>query len=317
MSRKRSSGSNFCASQNLAFLSSKNTGGTNEVNVASGDFGVITGGGINQVSSTPFRMDDDWGIGSSMEGGYVDCQSKEVHSKDRKEFGLQRKMTYLEGIKGKDLMVTMALGECTIIELSSQALTTYLRYGHFNTGKGKLYTDFKKSRWVWRTKGNYLDHVSKDNGPFMLEKIEAIHVILLKDHAVWIVVSLAYVSNGKKLFFMEYEDFNGGFVAFGVNPKDELNFKLLNESQVVLRAPRKDDVYSLDLKNIVPSGGNGYHQKDRKPSQNDKTEHGMEKTVQNQGQSPKMPKSESILKNQQSNRMPELKNTIDANLYHI
>ncbi|GKE54401.1 hypothetical protein Tco_1489557, partial [Tanacetum coccineum] len=38
----------------------------------------------------------------------------------------------------------------------------------------------------------------------------------------------------------------------------------------------------------------GYHQKDRKPSQNDKTEHGMEKTVQNQGQSPKMPKSESI-----------------------
>ncbi|GJU30360.1 hypothetical protein Tco_1173949 [Tanacetum coccineum] len=48
----------------------------------------------------------------------------------------------------------------------------------------------------------------------------------------------------------------------------------------------------------------GYHQKDRKPSQNDKTEHGMEKTVQNQGQSPKMPKSESILKN-----------TIECNLY--
>ncbi|GJU15851.1 putative ribonuclease H-like domain-containing protein [Tanacetum coccineum] len=33
------------------------------------------------------------------------------------------------------------------------------------------------------------------------------------------------------------------------------NFKLLDESQVVLRAPRKDDVYSLDLKNIIPSGG--------------------------------------------------------------
>ncbi|GKD00569.1 hypothetical protein Tco_1170843 [Tanacetum coccineum] len=46
----------------------------------------------------------------------------------------------------------------------------------------------------------------------------------------------------------------------------------------------------------------GYQQKDRKPSQNDKTEHGMEKTVQNQGQSPIIPKSESILKNQQSNR---------------
>ncbi|GJW80015.1 putative ribonuclease H-like domain-containing protein [Tanacetum coccineum] len=32
------------------------------------------------------------------------------------------------------------------------------------------------------------------------------------------------------------------------------SFKLRNESQVILRAPRKDDVYNLDLKNIVPSG---------------------------------------------------------------
>ncbi|GKE69991.1 hypothetical protein Tco_1528063, partial [Tanacetum coccineum] len=45
-------------------------------------------------------------------------------------------------------------------------------------------------------------------------------------------------------------------------------------------------------------------QKDRKPSQNDKTEHGMEKTVQNQGQNPKMSKPES-----------ELKNTVGRNLY--
>ncbi|GKA85896.1 retrovirus-related pol polyprotein from transposon TNT 1-94 [Tanacetum coccineum] len=44
------------------------------------------------------------------------------------------------------------------------------------------------------------------------------------------------------------------------------------------------------------------NRKDRKPSQNDKTEHGIEKTVQNQGQSPKMPKSESIQKESQSNR---------------
>ncbi|GKE48858.1 putative ribonuclease H-like domain-containing protein, partial [Tanacetum coccineum] len=33
------------------------------------------------------------------------------------------------------------------------------------------------------------------------------------------------------------------------------SFKLLDESQVILKAPRKNDVYSLDLKNIVPSGG--------------------------------------------------------------
>ncbi|GJR27586.1 GATA transcription factor 5-like protein [Tanacetum coccineum] len=59
--------------------------------------------------------------------------------------------------------------------------------------------------------------------------------------------------------------------------------------------------------------GSGYQQKGRKPSQNDKTEHGMEITVQNQGQSPKMTKSESILKNQQSLKTgagKKLKNTI-------
>ncbi|GJV88696.1 ribonuclease H-like domain-containing protein [Tanacetum coccineum] len=81
-----------------------------------------------------------------------------------------------------------------------------------------------------------------------------------------------------KAYLSDYEDFNGGFVAFGSDPKggkitgkgkiktanldfddvyfvDELNFKLLDESQVVLRAHRKDDAYRLDLKNIVPSGG--------------------------------------------------------------
>ncbi|GJS42538.1 hypothetical protein Tco_0567581 [Tanacetum coccineum] len=60
------------------------------------------------------------------------------------------------------------------------------------------------------------------------------------------------------------------------------------------------DIFLAPDDSIPPRSG--YQQKDRKPSQNDKTEHGMEKTVQNQGQSPKMPKSESILKNQQSNR---------------
>ncbi|GJX07789.1 hypothetical protein Tco_0195721 [Tanacetum coccineum] len=40
----------------------------------------------------------------------------------------------------------------------------------------------------------------------------------------------------------------------------------------------------------------GYQQKDRKPSQNDKTEHGLEKTVQNQGQVQKCQKLESILR---------------------
>ncbi|GJS05731.1 hypothetical protein Tco_0322239 [Tanacetum coccineum] len=53
---KRSSGSNS-ASKNLAFLSSENTNSTNEVSTASGDIGVSTAGGINQVPTTPSAHD--------------------------------------------------------------------------------------------------------------------------------------------------------------------------------------------------------------------------------------------------------------------
>ncbi|GJZ75688.1 hypothetical protein Tco_0640153 [Tanacetum coccineum] len=53
--------------------------------------------------------------------------------------------------------------------------------------------------------------------------------------------------------------------------------------------------------------GSGYHQKDRKPSQNDKTEHGMEKTVQNQGQSPKMSNDRVNTEEPAVNRALELK----------
>ncbi|GJZ40662.1 hypothetical protein Tco_0587548 [Tanacetum coccineum] len=33
------------------------------------------------------------------------------------------------------------------------------------------------------------------------------------------------------------------------------NFKLIDECQVLLRVPRKKNMYSVDLKNIVPKGG--------------------------------------------------------------
>ncbi|GJV85883.1 putative ribonuclease H-like domain-containing protein [Tanacetum coccineum] len=160
-------------------------------------------------------------------------------------------------------------------------MTTAGKRAVVNTGKGKLDTDLNKSRW-----GNLK--------------------ILLQDHAV-VDSGCSSHMTGNKAYISDYEDYNGGFVAFGSDPKggkitgkgkietanldfddvyfvyelkfnlfsvsqmyDKKNsvlfteskclilspsFKLLDESQVVLRAPRKDDVYSLDLKNIVPSGG--------------------------------------------------------------
>ncbi|GKA97487.1 putative ribonuclease H-like domain-containing protein, partial [Tanacetum coccineum] len=63
--------------------------------------------------------------------------------------------------------------------------------------------------------------------------------ILLQDHAV-VDSGCSSHMTGNKAYLLDYEDFNGGCVAFESDPKG---------------APRKDGVYSLDLKNIVPSGG--------------------------------------------------------------
>ncbi|GKB46226.1 hypothetical protein Tco_0896979, partial [Tanacetum coccineum] len=41
-----------------------------------------------------------------------------------------------------------------------------------NTGKGKMDNALKKSRWVWRPKGNYMDHESKEKGSFILKKFK-------------------------------------------------------------------------------------------------------------------------------------------------
>nr|GEY05586.1 hypothetical protein [Tanacetum cinerariifolium] len=66
---------------------------------------------------------------------------------------------------------------------------------------------------------------------------------------------------GKKFFLSEYQEFDGGFVAFAGSSKGDTecvvlspNFKLLDESQVLLRVPRKN-MYIVDLRNVAPSVG--------------------------------------------------------------
>ncbi|GKE90654.1 hypothetical protein Tco_1571749 [Tanacetum coccineum] len=161
-----------------------------------------------------------------------------------------------------------------------------------NTSKGKMDNALKKSRWVWKPKGNYMDHGNPE--------------ICLQDHVVVDSGCSSHMTSNKA-YLSDYEDYNGGFLAFGSDPKvgkitgkgkirtanldfddvyfvDELkfnlfsvsqmydkknsvlftdteclilspSFKLFDESQVILRTPRQNDVYNLDLKNIVPSRG--------------------------------------------------------------
>ncbi|GJT71838.1 putative ribonuclease H-like domain-containing protein, partial [Tanacetum coccineum] len=53
---------------------------------------------------------------------------------------------------------------------------------------------------------------------------------------------------GNKSYLTDYEEINGGFVAF-------IDFKLTDEIHILLKVPRKDNMYSVDLKNVVPQRG--------------------------------------------------------------
>ncbi|GKE52122.1 hypothetical protein Tco_1487278 [Tanacetum coccineum] len=92
-----------------------------------------------------------------------------------------------------------------------------------NTGKGKLDNAPKKSRWVWKPKGNYMDHVSKENGAFMLNKFEYVDPKGTSKSVDYAVVDSGCSSHmtGNKAYLSDYEDYNGGFVAFGSDPKGE------------------------------------------------------------------------------------------------
>ncbi|GJT73889.1 putative ribonuclease H-like domain-containing protein [Tanacetum coccineum] len=78
---------------------------------------------------------------------------------------------------------------------------------------------------------------------------------------------------GNKSYLSDYKEINSGFVAFGGDPKGgkitgkgkistdagcvvlSPDFKLLDNNHVLRIVPRKDNMYSVDLKNIVPLGG--------------------------------------------------------------
>nr|GEU92070.1 ribonuclease H-like domain-containing protein [Tanacetum cinerariifolium] len=72
---------------------------------------------------------------------------------------------------------------------------------------------------------------------------------------------------GNISFLSDFEEINGGYVAFGGNSKGgkisgketkcvvlSYDYKLPDENHVLLRVPRENNMYNVDLKNVVPSG---------------------------------------------------------------
>ncbi|GJW86078.1 putative ribonuclease H-like domain-containing protein [Tanacetum coccineum] len=169
------------------------------------------------------------------------------------------------------------------------------------TAEGKRENVVKSSAcWIWRPTGKVIDHISKDSGSYMPKRFDYVD-------PQGRLNGCSRHMTGNKSYLTDYQDIDGGFVAFAGSPKggkitrkgkirtgkldfedvyfvkelkfnlfsvsqmcDKKNsvlfteteclvlspdFKLLDESQVLLKVPRQNNMYSFDLKNVVPSGG--------------------------------------------------------------
>nr|GEX02564.1 uncharacterized mitochondrial protein AtMg00810-like [Tanacetum cinerariifolium] len=81
----------------------------------------------------------------------------------------------------------------------------------------------------------------------------------LKDKGV-IDSGCSWHMTGNMSYLFDFQELNGGYVAFGGNPKGgkisgkrkiKIDFKLPDKSQVLLRVPRENNMYNVNLKDIV------------------------------------------------------------------
>ncbi|GKE68361.1 ribonuclease H-like domain-containing protein, partial [Tanacetum coccineum] len=142
-----------------------------------------------------------------------------------------------------------------------------------------------KSNQTWRPKGAYLDSVNRDNGSYTLKQFERRSQRLCYYFKEFRGGYVAFRNDSKggrisrkgtiktscidfeKVSYVEELKFNLLSVSQICNKKHNVlftdkeclilspTFKFFDEDLVILQAPRKNDVYSLDLKKIIPSGG--------------------------------------------------------------
>nr|GEU86009.1 ribonuclease H-like domain-containing protein [Tanacetum cinerariifolium] len=125
--------------------------------------------------------------------------------------------------------------------------------------------------WVWRPKHKVLDHVSRNNDASITFKRFDGYVAFGGDPKGGKITGKGKISTCKLYFedvyFVKELKFNLLSVSQMCDKKNNViftniecvvlspDFKLLDESQVLLRVSRKNNMYSVDLKNVAPSGG--------------------------------------------------------------
>nr|GEX47786.1 hypothetical protein [Tanacetum cinerariifolium] len=118
---------------------------------------------------------------------------------------------------------------------------------------------------VWKPKCTVLDHVSRLTTASMTLK-QFDYTDALTDPSV---IDSGYSRHMTRniSYLSDFEEINRGYVAFSGNPKGGKitgkdtkcvvlysDFKLPDENHVLLRVPRDNNVYNVDIKNDVPSG---------------------------------------------------------------
>ncbi|GKB19892.1 putative ribonuclease H-like domain-containing protein [Tanacetum coccineum] len=162
-----------------------------------------------------------------------------------------------------------------------------------NVGKGNNFNAVKASAcWVWKSKHKVLDHGNlqmdlQDQGvidsgcsrhmtgnmSYLIdyEEIDEGYIAFRGNPKGGKITRKSTIKHGnldfENVYFVRELKFNLFSISQMCDKKNSVlfndtecivlspNFKLIDESQVLLRVPRKNNMYSVDLKNIVPKGG--------------------------------------------------------------
>nr|GEY49533.1 hypothetical protein [Tanacetum cinerariifolium] len=90
-----------------------------------------------------------------------------------------------------------------------------------NAAEGKKENVVKSSAcWIWRPKGKLVDHTSKDSGSYTLKRFNYVdpNGRLKSDQGIFDSGCSKHMT-GNESFLTEYQEIDGGFVAFGGSPK--------------------------------------------------------------------------------------------------
>nr|GEY56228.1 hypothetical protein [Tanacetum cinerariifolium] len=123
----------------------------------------------------------------------------------------------------------------------------------FTAGLGNKGKAAKASAcWIWRPKQN-----TTDKGPDS-NSVSTNSQNIIDDKRYWDNGCSRHMT-GNISYLFDYEPYDGGYVSFGqgggkITSKGiiKTDFKLKDDTNVLLRTPRKHNMYSIDLNNIVP-----------------------------------------------------------------